>query len=204
MEKNENFKEELEKQYSILIKASDKKVKKYFIVIITILTITLVATIISCVFASSALKASKKINKEQVETVNTYYKTLSISYNNGPKLELKNIGNGYELQNPKTITITNEGNSEVIYSIKLSSIQTSLISTNNLKYTLITNNQSSNPKELPLNEKVIVQDVKIEPEQTIKYILKASYSGQMEENNYSNYYNANIIIEPQGETIIKD
>lgn len=204
MEKNENFKEELEKQYSILIKASDKKVKKYFIVIITILTITFIATIISCVFASAAFKASKKINKEQVETVNTYYKTLAISYNNGPRLELKNIGNGFELQNPKTITITNEGNSEVVYSIKLSSIQTSLISTNNLKYTLITNNQSSNPKELPLNEKVIVQDVKIEPEQTIKYILKASYSGQMEENNYSNYYNANIIIEPQGETIIKD
>lgn len=205
MEKNENFKEELENQYSILIKASEKKEKKYFIIIICILIVTLIATIVSCVFASSALKASKKINEEQETRINTYYKTLNVSYNNGSKLDLQRIGNGYELQTPKTITITNNGDTNITYNIKLNSIQTSLISTNNLKYTLITNNQTGNAIELPLNEKIIVQEAKIEPEQTIKYIIKASFNGQMEENDYSNYYRANIVIEPVGDTaIIKD
>lgn len=199
MEKNENFKEELENQYSILIKASEKKEKKYFIIIISILAITMVATLISCIFAGSAFRASKKINEKQEETINTYYKTLSIELNDGPTLDLKGIGNGYELRSPKTITITNNGDQEVTFNIKLGSIKTSLLSTSNLKYTIVTNNESSTPKDLPLSEKTIISDIKLEPEQTVKYIIKASYTGQMEENDYTNYYSAQIIIEPVGD-----
>ncbi|MBQ4030213.1 MAG: hypothetical protein II625_00545 [Bacilli bacterium] len=200
MEKNEQFKEELEKQYSILIKASEKKEKKYFIIIISILVMTLVGTIISIVFSSIAFRNSKDMNKKAEETMNTYYRTLAVTYNTGDKLELRGIGNGYELSNPKTITITNEGDTKSKFNIKFSGIQTSLISSNNLTYTITSNNETSSPKELPLNEKVIVSEVEIEPEQTITYVIKASYNGQMEENNYTNYYNANIVIEQIGDT----
>ena len=200
MEKNEQFKEELEKQYSILIKASEKKEKKYFIIIISILVMTLVGTIISIVFSSIAFRNSKDMNKKAEETMNTYYRTLDVTYNTGDKLELRGIGNGYELSNPKTITITNEGDTKSKFNIKFSGIQTSLISSNNLTYTITSNNETSSPKELPLNEKVIVSEVEIEPEQTITYVIKASYNGQMEENNYTNYYNANIVIEQIGDT----
>lgn len=200
MEKNEQFKEELEKQYSILIKASEKKEKKYFIIIISILVMTLVGTIISIVFSSIAFHNSKDMNKEAGEKINTYYRTLAVTYNTGDKLELREIGNGYELSTPKTISITNVGDAKAKYNIKFSGIQTSLISSNNLTYTITSNNETSSPKELPLNEKNIISEVEIEPEETITYVIKVSFTGQMEENNYSNYYNANIVIEQIGDT----
>ena len=199
MEKNDEFKEELEKQYSILIKASEKKEKKYFIAIISILAVTLLGTIISIVFAGSAFNNSKRLNKDIESNTKTYYRTLSTTFNNGQKLELTNIGNGYELATPKTITITNNGDTKIEYSIKFSSIETSLISSNNLTYTITTNGETSSPKELPLTEKVVLSDLEIEPDETITYIIKASFNGQMEENNYSNYYRANILIEQVGE-----
>ncbi len=200
MEKNEEFKEELEKQYSILIKASEKKEKKYFIVIISVLVMSLVSTLISCVFASLAFNNSKKMNVIEEEKINTYYKTLAVTFNNGSKLDLKGIGNGYELKEPKIITITNEGDTDVVFNIKFSSIQTSLISSNGLRYTITTNNETSPPKELPLSNKEILSDIKIEPKQSINYIIKANYSGQMEANNYANYYSAEIVIEQVGDT----
>jgi len=199
MEKNEEFKEELEKQYSILIKASEKKEKKYFIIIISVLVVSLVSTLVSCIFASLAFNNSKKMNVVETEKINTYYKTLAVTYNSGSKLDLRGIGNGYELKEPKTITITNEGNTDVTYNIKFTSIQSSLISTNGLRYTITTNNETSPPKELPLTNKEILSDIKIEPKQSISYIIKANYSGQMEANNYSNYYTAEIVIEQVGD-----
>jgi len=200
MEKNENFKEELEKQYSILIQASNKKEKKYFIIIISILAVTLLGTLVSCFFAGKAFSSSKIINTKEEEKINEYYKTLAVTFNNGPKLELKGIGNGYELKEPKTITITNEGDSEITYRIKLSGIRTTLISSNNLTYTITTKNETSSPRELPLSDKEMVSETKIEPNQTHKYIIKASYTGKMAENDYSNSYSANVVIEQVGDT----
>ncbi len=200
MEKNENFKEELEKQYNILIQASEKKEKKYFIIIISILAVTLLGTLISCIFAGKAFSSSKNINTEEEEKINEYYKTLSVTFNNGSKLDLRGIGNGYELKEPKTISVTNEGDSDITYRIKLSGIRTSLISSNNLTYTITSNNETSSPRELPLSDKEIISDVKIEPNQTIQYIIKASYTGRMADNDYSNSYSANIVIEQVGDT----
>jgi hypothetical protein len=200
MEKNENFKEELEKQYNILIQASEKKEKKYFIIIISILAVTLLGTLISCIFAGKAFSSSKNINTEEEEKINEYYKTLSVTFNNGSKLDLRGIGNGYELKEPKTISVTNEGDSDITYRIKLSGIRTSLISSNNLTYTITSNNETSSPRELPLSDKEIISDVKIEPNQTIQYIIKASYTGRMADNDYSHSYSANIVIEQVGDT----
>lgn len=194
MEKNDNFKSELETQYTILIKASEKKEQKRFIVILTILIVTLISVIVSIVFAFLALKNSTKINIESKETT-THYQTLAITYNGGNSLNLKGIGNGYQLNPSKTISITNEGDTDITFDIKLTSINTSLLSTNNLVYTLTKNNTNVISKELPLSDKVIASDVKISPNETISYTIRVAFNGTIEENNYTNYYNSKIIID---------
>lgn len=194
MEKNENFKSELETQYTILIKASEKKEHQRFVIILTILIITLVSVLISIIFAVMAFKNSTKINIESKETT-THYQTLAITYNGGATLNLTGIGNGYNLSTPKTINITNEGDTDITFDVKLTSINTSLLSTNNLVYTLTKNNNESTSKELPLSDKVIASDIKIAPNETVSYIIKVTFNGTIEENNYTNYYNSKIVID---------
>lgn len=194
MEKNENFKEELENQYAILIKASEKKEFKYIIIMLIIISISLVATTIGTIFAYSAYKASKEIKMDKKEDT-VYYQTLAITYNTSSTLELTGIGNGYTLDTPKIISITNEGDTEIIFDIKLTNINASLLSTNNLVYTLTRSGETSIVKELPLNERAIIQDCKIGSKETIEYVLKVDFLGQIEEGNYSNYYNSKIVIE---------
>ena len=135
MEKNENFKSQLETQYNILIKASEKKEQKRYICILIILISTLISVIISIIFAYQAFKNSKEANQSD-DTINTYYETLSVVYNGSNTLDLTNIGNGYNLSTPRTIQVTNEGNVDIDFDINLKSIKTSLLSTNNLIYTI--------------------------------------------------------------------
>lgn len=198
MEKNENFKSELETQYNILIKASEQKEQKRFIVIICVLSVTLLSSLISIIFAFLAFSNSKKIDIENKEKNIVYYQTLTTTYNDGNILTLDRIGNGFTLENPKVIEITNEGTTDINFDIKLTSINTSLLSTNKLVYTLMKNNENIVSKELPLSEKVIASDIKIAPGETISYVLKVTFTGTIEENNYSNYYNSKIIIEQKG------
>lgn len=195
MEKNENFKSELETQYNILIKANEKKERQRFKIILSIISITLIFVIISLFFSYKAFISSKNINDNEKKEPNTHYRTLSVIYNGDSNLNLSGIGNGYELSNPKVIQITNEGDSNITFDLKLNSIKTSLLSTNNFVYQITTNGESSNYKEFPLSDKTILQDVLITPEQTITYIIKAKFTGTIEQNNYSNYYNSNIVIE---------
>lgn len=195
MEKNETFKEELETQYTILIKAKEKKEKQRFIVLIIILGITFLSVIISLIFSYKAFSATKNIEEEKEIESKTYYQTLSTMYNNGPNLNLSGIGNGYELSNPKVIQITNEGNTSITFDIKITGIQTSLLSTNNLVYTISRAGETSITKELPLSNKNIVSDIKIKPEETITYIIKVSFKGTLETGDYSNYYNSKIVVE---------
>ena len=195
MEKNETFKEELETQYAILIKAKEKNEKQRFNILLVILAITFISVIISVIFAYKAFSATKNIdNKNETKTV-TYYQTLSTTFNGNQNLNLSGIGNGYELSSPKVIQITNEGNTDITFDIKLTSIKSSLSSTNNLVYTITRNNDTSITKELPLSDKVIISDIKISPEETITYVIKVSFKGTLEEGDYSNYYNSKIVIE---------
>ena len=196
MEKNENFKSQLETQYNILIKASEKKEQKRYICILIILISTLIAVIISIIFAYKAYQSSNEI-KGKEKNSNTYYETLSVIYNGDNTLNLSNIGNGYNLVNPRTITITNEGEDDIIFNINLNSIKTSLLSTNNLIYTLNSSNNESTNKELPLTDKTIINKQKISPGETITYTIMVKFNGTMESNNYSNYYNAKINIDIQ-------
>lgn len=194
MEKSENFKSELETQYTILIKANERKEKQRFTIVLIILAITLLSVFTSIFFAYKAFSSTKGLEKE-IEEGETYYHTLSATFNDGPRLNLTNIGNGFELSTPKVIQLSNEGNSDIDFSIKLTGINTSLLSTNNLVYTIINNGNTSVAKELPLTEKEIVSDITITPGTTLEFIIKVQFKGVIEEGDYSNYYNANIVIE---------
>ena len=192
MEKNEEFSKELETQYNILIKAEAKKTEQRFIAMFIILCLTLVSGLISLVFAAKAYFNTKEDvnNIEEVEKV--YFETLSITYNNGNRLELNEIGTDYVLPNPKVIQITNEGNNPTSFNIKISSIKTSLLATNNLRYSVERNGEQTLTKELPLSDTEIIKNVVIEPDETITYTIRASFTGTFDD--YSNYYNANIDI----------
>ena len=195
MEKNESFKEELETQYAILIKAKEKKEQQRFVILLIITIITMLFVIISVFFAYKAYSSTKDIKQENNTKIEKYYRTLSTTYNTGSSMNLSGIGNGYRLATPKIIQITNEGNAEATFDIKITNIQTSLLSTNNLVYTLTRDGQTSINKELPLSDTTIVTDMKIQPNETITYIINVSFNGVIEANNYSNYYNSNIVIE---------
>jgi hypothetical protein len=192
MEKNEEFSKELETQYNILIKAEAKKTEQRFIAMFIILCLTLVSGLISLVFAAKAYFNTKEDvnNIEEVEKV--YFETLSITYNNGNRLELNEIGTDYVLPNPKVIQITNEGNNPTSFNIKISSIKTSLLATNNLRYSVERNGEQTLTKELPLSDTEIIKNVVIEPDETITYTIRASFTGTFDD--YSNYYNANVDI----------
>ena len=193
MEKNENFKNELENQYSILIRANERKEHQRYMVLLTIILVTFFTCLVTMFFSFKAFSSTKELNDDNKVLTNTHQLTLSTMFNNGRVLNLEKINTGYELSTPKVIQITNEGNNDIIFDIKLTSIKTSLLSTNNLVYTLTRDNETSDAMELPLNDKIIAQDIKINPEQTISFILKVKYNGTIESNN--NNYSANIEIE---------
>ena len=51
MEKNENFKTELENQYSILIRANEKKEHQRYMVLLVIILITFAVCLVSMLFS---------------------------------------------------------------------------------------------------------------------------------------------------------
>ncbi len=195
MEKNENFKEELETQYSILIKINEKKEQQRYIILLVVLAITFISVIISVIFSYKALSATKKINNNDNTNIVVNHQYLTTTFNNGSNLNITNIGNGYSLKVPKVIKVLNEGNTEVIFDIKLTSIKTSLLSTNNLVYTITRNGETSIPKELPLNDRVIAEGIKILPKESIVFSINVRFDGIIEADNYTNYYNSKIVIE---------
>ena len=194
MEKKENFKSELENQYSILIRANEKKEHQRYITLLVIIVITFLVCLVSMLLSFKAFSSTQEINNDNKKTIKVHNQTLVTTFNNGPILKLTKITNGYELSKPKVIQITNEGNSNIIFDIKLTSIKSSLSSTNNLVYTLRKNNTTSNPVSLPLNDKVIAQNIKIKPKETITFTLQVKFNGNIE-NNTNNQYSANIVVE---------
>lgn len=194
MEKKENFKSELETQYGILIEASEKTKKQRYIFLLVVILITYLSVLVSIYFSYKAFKSSSKTNTDIKENINTKYLTLSTVYKNGTDITINNIDNGY-IGTPKEIQITNDGNVEVTFNIKISSIKTTLISTNNLVYILEKNGEVTSENILPLQEKVIANEVKIAPQETITYKFNTAFNGVLEQGNNTNYYQANIIVE---------
>ena len=192
--KKEDFKEELENQYTILIKAEERQNKKRTIILYIISSVTLFMTTVSLITVFISLSNTKKESKKLSEP-KTVYQTLVTNYNGDNTLNLNAIGNGYYLQNPKVITISNEGDNSFTYNIKISNIQTSLLSTNNLVYTITKDNEVSSPKELPLTETTILDNIKITPGETTTYKIDVKFNGIVETGNYTNNYNSQIIVE---------
>ena len=195
MEKNENFKTELENQYSILIRANEKKEHQRYMVLLVIILITFSVCLVSMLFSFKAFSSTKEINDDNKVITNVHNHTLSTMFNNGRMLNLTKITNGYELATPKIIQITNEGNSDIIFDIKLTSIKSTLSSTNNLVYTLTRDNTTSDAMSLPLSDKIIAQNITIEPSQTITFTLKVKFTGTLDNTNLDNSYSANIVVE---------
>ena len=192
---------ELDKQYDLILKAQAKEEKTHFIFTSFIIVITLSTTLICLLFSYNSYIATKDATSKVVSNEATYYQTLSVSYNNGPVLDLQGIGNGYVLQSPKTITITNDGNTDITFNIKLTSIKSSLSSTNDLIYTITKDNEISSEKALPLNDENLIQEVVIHAEETITYTVNVSFKGVLGLNDYSNYYSANLqIVQKNGTT----
>lgn len=194
LKKNEEFKEELQTQYTILIKAEERKQKRRIIILYTLSGFTFFMTLISLVLVTISLTSTKKENNENTKP-KIVYQTLVTNFNGIKKLDLNDIGNGFILQHPPIITISNEGDSSLTYNIKVNNIETSLLSTNNLVYTLTKNNEVSVQKELPLNENYLLKDVKLPAGETVTYKIDVMFNGILEQGNYSNYYKANIIVE---------
>lgn len=194
LKKNEDFKEELETQYTILIKAEEREQKRRALIMYIICGLTLFMTVISLITVSISLGRTKK---EQIKNTSEkiVYQTLTTNYNGSKQLNLQGIGNGYYLQQPKVITLSNEGNELLTYNIKLTSIETSLTSTNNLTYTLTKDDETSSQRELPLKEDYLLKEIKLEPGETRTYKINVAFTGTLEYGNYSNYYKANIVVE---------
>lgn len=200
MEKNENFKNELTNQYSILIKAREKREKTQFIILVSILSLTLISAILCVFFTISAFNNSNKLLKDKNNN-ETKFLTLSSTFNGSNELNLTSIGNGYTLPTPKTINITNEGDEKITFNIKLTSIKTSLLTTNKLFYTITRNNEESSPKVLPLNTQNIINEFTLAPDETASFIIHAYFDGTIDQHDYSNYYNAQIVVEQVNEKL---
>ena len=194
MEKNENFKSELETQYTILIQAQERSERRQFIALFVVVLLTLTSVIVSTVFAFMAYKQSSEVHAD-VKEDKTYYQTLSTTYNDSAILNLSNIITGYRLSTPKVIQISNDGDENVIYNIKIASIKTSLLSTNNLFYTINVNGETSTTNQLPLSDKVILDNVKISPKETKTYTIDVVFQGTTFPGETNNYYQASIVVE---------
>ena len=195
MEKNEEFSKELETQYNILIKAEARKTNQRFIAIFIVLCLSLICGLLSLVFSAKAFFNSKEDIDKNNAIEKYYFETLSITYNGDKTLDLENIGTNYTLPNPRVVQITNEGNSPITFNVKISGIKTSLLATNNLRYTVERDGKPTLTKELPLSDTDILKNVVIEPNETITYTFKASFIGNFDD--YSNYYKASIDIVQQ-------
>ena len=184
--KSDDFKFEIEHQSNILIKAENKEQRQRALVMITVLTATFLITIISLVFSVKSYKNTIKITEEEVEKDQTYYQTLVTTYSNGDTINIEKLTQDY-VSNTNNISITNDGDTDIEFNIKITSITTNLLSTNSLLYTLTSSTGNTVNKELPLQETNIVSEEKLEPGTTKVYTLVIKYNGPVEKNIDYNY-----------------
>lgn len=195
--KKANFKNELETQYQMLIKANKEEQSKRSLIMMFILILTLISCSITAYFSYKAYK-SISLNEETIEEQDIHYETLSVMYNSTDTLDIKDIKDSTNRE-AKVITITNEGDTEITFDIKLTSINTNLVTTNNMVYTISKNNKETT-KQLPLVDTTIVKDNKISPEETIVYTLNLKYNGNSTAE-FPNNYKAKIVVEQKNNNV---
>lgn len=190
--KNNDFKSELETQYSILLNTEKKEQKKITTIVLIIIVLTLTSSLITCLLSYKAYKSTKKENNLNNKT-NEYYQVLETTYVSGSNINLI-INNAYNSSNSYVFYVTNSGDAPITYNINLSSVKTNLALNENLKYTLSINNQNPITNLLPLNNQTILENVVIEPNEQIKYELNTNFNGHIDVDAN---YNASIKIEQQ-------
>ncbi len=191
--KNEEFKDELAFQYSILINAERKEQRKRTIIILIIFSITLISVLISTIYSYKAYKSTKSILSNNKVESKKYFQTLNVTYSGGRQFNLDGLYYGYESPTPMVISITNDGDYKINYKISISNIGTNLASNSNLYYTITKNNETSSPKILPVKDDDLLVDMTILPKETASYIIKANYTGIVPEG-VSMFYHANISV----------
>lgn len=189
LDKQDEIKHELEKQYIILRQKEAKNQKKLMTIVILISIASFLSIIASSFFSYRAYKNSKLTNSNQSSQKQ---EVLLISYNGNKSLNLNNITNNYSLTNPIEINLNNSGNDSSKYLIKLNSIKTNLLSTNNLIYTLKKNDQIVQSTSLPTDISSIIEESYIEPNESINYKIFINYNGTIDDNSINYYYQANL------------
>ena len=200
--KNEDFKSDLESQYNTLILASRKEQKSHSLIIIFLLIITLITSILSLILSFNTLSHTKKIT-EQVKTTDLVYKTLEVTYSDDQYINIENLKEGFHLEEPKSITITNTGDSKITFDIKISSIKTSLESTSDLIYTITKVGGYPTQKSVPLSETPIVINESLGKDETVTYNFNIEYKGSIPNPDKLNYYFANIVVNLNENQILK-
>lgn len=190
--KNNDFKSELEKQYSILINTEKKEQRKRTIIMMLIVIVTFIASISTTLLSYKSYKNTKQENKTSNKS-NEYYQILETNYVSGSNINL-HIDNAYSSSEPYTFYVTNTGDAPAIYNINLSSVKTNLALNENLKYTLSINDESPITNLMPLNNKTILENIVIKPNEQIKYVLNTSFNGYIDGGAE---YRATINIEQQ-------
>ena len=185
--KNEEFKDELSFQYSLLINAERKEQRKRTLIILIIFSFTLAAALVSTFFSYKAYKGTKGILSENKTDNSTYYQTLGVIYPNGQKLTMEGLYNGFEAPTPVVITVTNDGDTKITYKMSIDSISTNLASNNNLFFTVTKNNETSAPKILPVKDDDLYTELVISPKESASYIISAYYNGIVPEGEYMYY-----------------
>ena len=75
MEKNENFKNELENQYSILIRANERKEHQRYMVLLTIILVTFFTCLVTMFFSFKAFSSTKELTDDNKVLTNTHQLT---------------------------------------------------------------------------------------------------------------------------------
>ena len=122
--KKDDFKSELETQYSILIQTEKKEQRKRTFIIIIILLLTFISTIITNIYS---YKYYKELKQEDImkDKTTKYYQTLETVYETSKELNFTVI-NGFNLPTPYVFTVTNTGDKEITYNINISSVNLSI------------------------------------------------------------------------------
>lgn len=176
--KNNDFKSELETQYSILINTEKKEQRTRTIIILIILLLTLISTLLTTYFSYKSYKSIKQENIAN-DKMNEYYQVLETNYISGSLINL-HINTAYNSGTPYVFYVTNTGDTPIIYNINLSSVKTNIALNENLKYTLSINDQTPISNLLPLNNQTILENIVIKPNEQIKYSLNTSFSGYID------------------------
>lgn len=190
--KNNDFKSELETQYSILINTEKKEQRKRTIIILIILLLTLTTSLFTTYFSYKSYKSTKQENISN-DKINEYYQVLETKFVSGSLINL-HINTAYNSSDPYVFYVTNTGDTPIIYNINLSSVKTNLALNENLKYTLSINDQKPLTNLLPLNNQTILENIVIKPNEQIKYSLNISFNGFIDGDAE---YSASIKIEQQ-------